>query len=528
VRHSPATPPAPGVRTIAGAVAVLLCLGACLSAAGAARAARNGEPTPVQMLGSWRHHDPARPERGREPWTPSDVAGFLAMYPHAYLDTGIRDANPPGNRHWREKGRQVDELQAQLARQGTGGLERICVTERPDVLARLFQDAACEPARGGGGCDWEGAMDGTFGERERVVKHAGVASGGSDDTLEDRSERWDPGAWTHRLLVLRPGAAGEERRRVVRSRPTSLGVDAAWAKPPRRGDRYEIRGSFDPAWVKRVPRAVHEATLSRLWIGLRDGVCGSPSEPRPCGPPAEPLDPFHPGNRRSWPSWFDRAALTALVTPKSVPALYGGVGDPRRAPKGSPTRWTDPYFRVSTVVMDLADPAYREWRIRYLMYKLRDYGITPGEPACIRLAYKPGWYVHHEEAIHGPSDDPCHVPGSGLWTGPAHVCRDGHAPGGPFVAGLYGPGEYQRAVNAYIRELIAGLSAKGWGGPRIVLTERPGFARKYWSILDPDVREHPAVIGEWRGTVEPKRAQLRARRGPEPQAAPANRSRPRP
>ncbi len=507
-------------------VATALVLVAALGAPSLGGASRSGAPTRIETLGSWRTHDPGEPDPGAEPWTPADVAGLLELHPAAYMDLGYRDGYPPGNGAWREKGRQVEALQAILASEMPAARSRICVTERPDMLFRASPRSVCSFERGGGGCDWEGDMDGEFGEQERAVKHAGSASAGGERTLEDRTATWELATWERRLLVLRPGRVTEEHRRVVRNTATTLEVETAWATPPSPGDRYEIRGSFAPVWVKRVSRAAHETTVRDLWTRQRM-VCGAPNAPRACRPPAEPLDPFHPANHRSWPASRDRAAFEALATTTSVPALYGGVRN--TASPGLPG-WSDPYFQSAAVVMNVADADYREWRIRYLMYKLRDHGIQPGEPACISLTYKPGWYTYYDERTYGPSGDACAVPGSGLWTGPAHVCRDRSAKGGPLHAGLYGPGEYERAINSYIRELIARLGAQGWTELRIITTERPRFTAGVWSILDEDVRQHPSVIGEWMGPIEPSLAQLRSRlpSTPVPPATPGLSPPPRP
>jgi len=489
---------------------------AAITTAGLASAAPNGVPARIMTLGSWRTHDPVEPVRGAQPWTPADVAGFLGLYPTAYMDLGYRDGYPAGNRYWRDKGLQVNQLQALLAQQAVpDALPRICITERPDIMTKQIHEGGCDPSQGGGGCAWEGDMDGEFGEAETVVTHSGVASRGRADGLDDDTAHWEAALWRSRLLVLRPGAPGEERRRIVASSSDSLRVDPAWTRSPAEGDAYEIRGSFDPRWIQRVPRAAHEATVRDLWAARRN-VCGAPSAPKACRPAAEPLDPFDPANRRAWPDWIDAEAIRALATPATVPALYGPVFD-AAAPGGEKrdgAPWTDPYFSVSSVAMDVRDPAYRDWRIRHLMYKLRDYGLAVGEPACIVLAYKPGWYTHYDEAARGPSGDVCSVPGSALWTGPAHVCPDGSAPGGPLAAGLYGPGEYERSVNAYIRETIAKLAEKGWSQLRIILVERPTFTNEKWAILDDDVRRSPAVIGEWQNPIEPNLAELRGRPRP--------------
>jgi hypothetical protein len=477
---------------------VLLVLAAL---APVAAATTDGQPQRIQTIGNWRHHDPVAPQYpDAERWTPGDVVGFLGRFPGAVMDGGYRDGYPPGNTRWLDLGALIGEARTLSGAEGVPFAGRMCITERPDIMVRFDSEISCEPSRGGGGCDWEGDMDGELGEAETVVKRAGRATAATETGLTDSRGDWKSDIWRHRLLVLRPGP-GEERRRIVANTATALSVDSAWLQPPRPGDRYEIRGSFDPAWVQRVPRNAHEASVERLWEQQRN-VCGPRGAGAPCNPAAEPLDPLSPANQRAWPGYVDRAAIEVLATSAEVPALYGPIID-GVSKSDAPSAWLDPYFSAQAVVMDLANPAYREWRARYLMYKLRDHALPAGAPACVILTYKPGWYTFRDEAERGTSPDTCATPGSNLWTGPAHVCSDGSAHGGPFVSGLYEPGEFEAAINAYIRETLAKLAQRGWPDLRIITTERPNFAGQTWSILADDVRRNPKLLGEWDGALDP-------------------------
>ena len=493
-----------------GSVAAGMLVAIAFAAAGAP----NGVPARPRTLGSWRDHDPVSPAPGKQRWTPSDVVSFLALYPDAYMDTGYRDAEPAGNNYWRDTGKLVDQAQALARARGVPVESRICVTERPDVMTKMIHEGGCDPTWGGGGCDWEGDMDGSRGETENVVKAAGQATGGTTTVLDDAKASWDPNNWGHRLLVLRPNGSGEERRRIVANDATTITVSQPFSTPPAPGNRYEIRGSFDPAWVKRVPRAASAATVQQLWTGLRN-VC---PPGHACLPPAQPLDPFDPADQRSWVAWMDRSALLALANSSSVPALYGSVGG-GQAPVDS-INFRDPFFQPAAVVVDLDNPSYRAWRIRYLLYKLADYGIAPAEGACLLEAYKPGWYGYYDEAANGPSNDPCSVSGSHLWTGPAHVCKDGRAPGGPFDSGLYGPGEFEAGLNDYFRELFAALAAAGYTDVRIITEERPSYGDTPWSLLADDVKASPQMIGEWDRAIEPSLSQIQAAGATPPPAPP--------
>lgn len=471
-----------------------------------AQSAPDGVPARPRSIGRWYDHDPNTPQPGYEPWTPADAAGFLQLYPDAHLEVFFNDGKPPGHRKSHEMGSRVRELESILRQRGVNATGRICMSgDRPDVLARLVDDTGpCNPRNGGGGCDWEGDMDGSHGEAETVVKVAGRVTAATPTSLADSGSKWQTDLYYRRLLVLHPGSAKEERHRIVANDSSSLTIDGVWRNSPRPGDRYEVRGSFDPAWVKQIPLGDHEDAVRRLWPSQRT-ICGT----SPCPPPQEPLDPFVTGNRRGWVPWVDRRAIEALRTPTSVPALYGSVYDGDRAYGWGerPARWNDPHFAASSVVMDVANPAYREWHLRYLLYQLEDHGIAPGQSACIVSAYKPGLHARYDDA-NGGSGKPCSVAGSGNWVGPAHVCQDGTAIGGPLHPTPFAPGEYEAAINSYFRELTATLPANGYSNLRIITAEAPAYRDTTWSTLADDVRRNPRIVGEQGGWVEPRLSAL--------------------
>ncbi len=479
-----------------------LCVALQVSAAGAQPETSRPRVPRIDQIGDWRTHDPQLPAPGKDPWTPRDAARLLARFPEAFFQVEARSSYPSGNYYVLRTGEQVAELRAAASEVGAQVDGRLCVSLRPDVSSRLVESTgACDPFRGGRGCDWEGDMDGRFGEKEGIVKFSGIAMEGTDTSLRDATADWSPGRWNHRLLVLRPGFVSEESRRIVASDRNEVRVDSEWSSPPKPGDRYEIRGSFDPAWVQRVPRSVHEDTVRRLWRDQRD-VC-SPSTR--CKTPAEPLDPFSSANRRTWPDWFDRAAVDELSTPSSVPALYGSVLDGGSQPQ----TLEDPYFRVSGLVMRLDDADYRAWRNSYLLYKLEDAGFAPGDTACVVVAYKPGWHTYYDSEAHGKSPDPCATEGSNMWTGPANVCRNGGrwsnglGPGGPYHPTQFGPGVFERAISSFLLEMIATLEEYGYRNPRVITVERPFYAKTYWATLSDDVVSHPALAGELGNSLEP-------------------------
>lgn len=486
------------------------------------RAHAQGVPTRamprIDQIGEWRAHDPERPEPGYEPWTPTDAARFLARYGEAIFQIDARASYPPGNTFYTRKSAHVADLRTQAQEIGTVVDGRLCIGLRPDVLHSFRQgNGGCDVSSGGGGCDWEGDMDGRFGERERVIKVAGRATGGSETELFDATANWWPERWRHRLVVLRPGEWDEEARRVVASDSRRLAVDRPWTRPPRAQDRFEIRGSFDEAWIQRVPRSVHDDTVRRLWYGMRD-VC-----PGGCRFPAEPLDPLGSGNRRGWPAPMDREGVFALAKASTVPALYGFVADDHTS---DPRRLVDPYFRVSGLVMRIDDPDYRHWKTRYVLYKLRDHGFAPGDTPCIVVSYKPGWHAFYDEATHGPSPEVCAVAGSNLWTGPTHVCQDDHprrlSPGGPFHPTQFRPGRFEAGISAFLLELIATLEQAGYRQPRIITVERPRYRNRYWSVLSEAVIRHPALAGELGRSIEPRLPQSQPRPAAPPAAAPGS------
>lgn len=491
-----------------------------LFAAGSAAAAPDGLPDRVKSLGRWDRHDPVTLREGYEPWSADDAARLLELYQSAYLHLAYGDASPIGLGTVPRVAARVDELQAIAANRSIDLRGRVCLSERPDVAQRSLDTAgSCSAARGAtGSCDWEGAMNGRFGEAEAVVKASGTATSGAADALADAGGNWTPAIYRHRLAVLRPGQPDEERRRISNNDATRLAVEGAWTVPPQPGDRYEIRGSFDTRWVMRAPREVHEASVRRFWEDRR--ICGD----TPCRPAPYPLDPLHPGNPRGILPWVERSAVLALATDATVPVLYGwGYDGDLAAPIANetplPHRWTEPHFRSNAVVMDLRDPAYRAWRIRYAMYRLAEYGFAPGEGACLAVETKPGLHAWYDEAAFGPSDTVCGARNTNTWFGPTQVCRNTQSIGAPFVPTQYGPGEFEAAISAYFRELVAALAENGYGDVQILTVEAPAFRNELWATLADDVRRMPQMRGvEW-GTIEPRLAVLGSA-APSPAAPP--------
>jgi hypothetical protein len=471
-------------------------------------AAPDGVPARPMCLGNWYHHDPVKPTGDNEAWTSSDVVGFLARYPGAYLELGRDAGKPPGNLRWLATARAVSEVRSIAEQRGIDVKSRLCVDERPDVMTRNRVNVLpCAPSRGGGGCDWEGDMDGRHGEAETVLKTSGHASDGNITALTDARANWPIDLYVHRRIVLRPGAADEETRRVASNDPKMLVVDAPWTVPPAPGDTYQIFGTFDPAWAMRIPIATHAATVERFWTGARN-VC----EGGQCAPPAEPLDPFVA--LRGFEPWADREAILALRTPSTVPGLWGYTYDADPDPR----TLRDPYYAGNSVIMDLRNRAYRVWRARLMLYRLEDSGFAKSDSVCMTIGTKPGIHTYHDPA-HGVNPHPCAVPDTHNWYGPAHVCTDGYFYNGPFEPTQYGPGEFEAGISAYYRELVATLSANGWRDVRIVSEEAPQYIRP-WSTIASDVRALPAMYGEKGGYIEPRLAELAEPSDPEPPADP--------
>ena len=157
---------------------VLILSSIAMLGAAAAQAAPNGVPARPRSIGNWTQHDPEKPNGSAEAWTPSDVAGFLQLYSDAFFILGYEDGKPPGITSWKRRAGQLAELESIAVERGIDVSGRLCMSERPDVLTRLTdQTSPCSPTNGGGGCDWEGDMDGSMGEAE------------TDETLTMRGAR---------------------------------------------------------------------------------------------------------------------------------------------------------------------------------------------------------------------------------------------------------------------------------------------------------------------------------------------------
>jgi len=232
-----------------------------------------------------------------------------------------------------------------------------------------------------------------------------------------------------------------------------------------------VGAPFDPGWIMTVPRSEQRWAIEHRWGG------------------DERMDPWSPQGRDLWPPWLDRVGMAAANSPTRVGELYGGVHDRNGSRLGRD--WT---FGVSAIVMDLRQPAYRAWSVKRLIANLHVLGIDPGESAVLIYGYKPGWHTYYG----GPRSvrQACFVPGSHMWIGPAGPCSTRLRPvAGPFPRTPYGPGEFETAVNAMLREMRAGLVAAGYPGVKIVTVERPTFDRT-WSVLEPDLRRAPWILGE--------------------------------
>ena len=235
---------------------------------------------------------------------------------------------------------------------------------------------------------------------------------------------------------------------------------------------------FDPGFIMKVPRSEHAWSIANRWG----------NDPR--------KDPFRPGSdsAAAWPRWMDRQAMTAPNTADEVVALYGAPFD--SDPAKLRQDWA---FRVSGVVMDLRNPAYRAWSVARLVATLKAMGIDRGESATILFSYKPGWHAYYDG---GPAArQSCYVAGGRAWTGPAGPCAGpGRYEGGLFHRTGYGPGEFRDALNDLFREMRAGLVAAGYPDVSVVTTERPNFGGRAWLLLAADVRAAPWLLGELGGT----------------------------
>lgn len=254
---------------------------------------------------------------------------------------------------------------------------------------------------------------------------------------------------------------------------------------------------FDPGWIVTIPRSEHRWAVDRIWGG------------------DETRDPWSPKGARLWPEWVDREAIAAVNTEDRVAALYGPVKD-----RDQSMVRTDYAFNVSAALMDMREPGYRAWAVKKMIADLQVMGIDPGERAAIQYAYKPGWHVYFEG---GDSGARCSVAGAHMWTGPANPCAGMRPPGGPFARTPYGPGEFEKALNAMLLEMRAGLVAAGFGGVSIVTVERPTFGDEKWAILEPAVRNAAWLIGELASSCDRKDL----RRAPNPLRCRGGRENPR-
>lgn len=230
-------------------------------------------------------------------------------------------------------------------------------------------------------------------------------------------------------------------------------------------------GRFDPAWLARMPSTGWDRLVDRYYEG----------------------QDFCDGRGHVWGDATDRGAICRANTEERKVVLYGRA-DPRRRRLAS----------VSGVALDLRIPAAREWNARRLLSALVDLGFGPGEPGCVILAYKPGFWSFYDGPEKGRR---CPAEGANSWAGFETPENAAACTGGPLAPTPYGPGEFERAMNEQMRVVFRLLEApvpdalrdrgRGggrWGRQAWITTERPETRGRLWWIWEPDVRAR--LVGE--------------------------------
>ena len=269
--------------------------------------------------------------------------------------------------------------------------------------------------------------------------------------------------------------------------------------------------AFDPGWVATVPRARYDSGRAEFPGGVNmsanplydpgmlcDGT--SVGGQTACGrnPPLD-LPPDSVGaalyrKTRIWPL-------------PGMPVYYLWSGGVRNGPN-----WT---ASVGSIVFDVRHPELQRYAVALVQdhayHILTAAGLSKEEarhwPLLLGdLEEKPGWYTYlpsgiDNPACHGNRDHSTH-----LWSGPARPsmppgCRP--SAGGPLFEGIYGPGEYEAATSAMVRELLRQTDpSRGsfftdvWVG----VDETPRYRDIPNAILAPDVRSHARFRGV-RGTL---------------------------
>jgi hypothetical protein len=122
----------------------------------------------VQTLTSYRKSGDvpyweAKGNPGLEPrWTPEQIVQQLEDFPGFYVDMGIRNGLPSGNKHHEEIGRIVNEVQALGSERGVD-TSRLLLHWRNDIHRKhLPGDSICTSCDAGGSCQdfctWEGTL----------------------------------------------------------------------------------------------------------------------------------------------------------------------------------------------------------------------------------------------------------------------------------------------------------------------------------------------------------------------------------
>lgn len=211
---------------------------------------------------------------------------------------------------------------------------------------------------------------------------------------------------------------------------------------------------FDTDWIMRVPIAEHDANVTARWGGD---------------------DWMDAGTGHVWPSYLDKTVMQALATASDVPMAYGALIEDGGANDGK--------IEMRHFVLDLRIAAARTWKVKQVLAILAELGITGDEDFCLFSSYKPGWYNYHTTSdLSACSDSNDRTYAGYLWGATKPVGCDQSPDSNTYSYAMpiedtqFGSGEYEAAMNAYYRELIAALDAEGLNGVKIMVERAPAGA----------------------------------------------------
>ena len=220
--------------------------------------------------------------------------------------------------------------------------------------------------------------------------------------------------------------------------------------------------NFNTAWLHSVPLAEWDEVLDDQYAG--DDPCGV-------------------STNHVWGAGVDKTAYCTVTRPM----LYG-------TPVATDGDYAGPHFHVTGIAGDLRVEAYRDFHADFAVQSLQDMGHGTDEALILAVSPKPGWWAF------SLTNDPATAcldtlsPAQRSWGGYA-IPDCNAASGATLFPTPYAAGEFELALNIWMRTLLTKLDAAGFTLVDLMVVEAPDFLDTPIVWMDSANRRNPRILG---------------------------------